>query len=214
MALPIVLHQDADEVRVAIEPDAHQVPRLALVPVGGGPDRYDAGHRLAVIEPHLNSDARAAVPQCQQVVVEREAPGLRLGELGETLRARDVQIPTVGRADVPGYAALTPAEIVGRGDVREEVEAELLAEVLARLDEALPLDDERRLAVRLPRLDESRDVAVCQLATPRISYAGGRPACTFSCSRMIPSISASGRGGQPGTWMSTATILSTPWSTA
>ena len=35
---------------------------------------------------------------------------------------------------------------------------------------------------------------------------------TFSCSRTIPSISASGRGGQPGTWTSTATILSTPWS--
>ena len=32
----------------------------------------------------------------------------------------------------------------------------------------------------------------------------------FSCSRMMPSTSASGRGGQPGTWMSTATILSTP----
>jgi len=49
------------------------------------------------------------------------------------------------------------------------------------------------------------------VATGRRSYAGGTPARTASCRRMIPSISASGRGGQPGTWMSTGTILSTPW---
>src|SRR4029450_12935757 len=36
----------------------------------------------------------------------------------------------------------------------------------------------------------------------------------FSCSRRMPSISISGRGGQPGTYMSTGTIWSTPWTMA
>jgi hypothetical protein len=62
-------------------------------------------------------------------------------------------------------------------------------------------------------LDEAGDTLVGQDATPRISYAGGTPALIFSCSRTIPSTSASGRGGQPGTWMSTGVILSTPCST-
>ena len=44
-------------------------------------------------------------------------------------------------------------------------------------------------------------------ATPRISYAGGTPAMIFSCRRTMPSISASGRGGQPGTCMSTGDDL-------
>ena len=49
-----------------------------------------------------------------------------------------------------------------------------------------------------------RDVArhalpVRHVATPLRSYAGGTPAWCASCRRMIPSISASGRGGQKGT---------------
>ena len=58
------------------------------------------------------------------------------------------------------------------------------------------------------------DALVDYPATPRISYAGGMPALIRSCSRTMPSISASGRGGQPGTYMSTGMILSTPCSTA
>ena len=110
--------------------------------------------------------------------------------------------------------ALAPAEVIDRGDVGEEVEAFLVAEVGAGLDDPRRVDDERRLAVLVAALDEARNALEGQLATPRISYAGGTPALIFSWSRTIPSISASGRGGQPGTWMSTATILSTPWRIA
>src|SRR5262249_44773279 len=42
MALPVVLHEDAAEVGVTLDRDAHQVPRLALVPVRGRPHRDDA----------------------------------------------------------------------------------------------------------------------------------------------------------------------------
>src|SRR5256885_3291042 len=41
--LPGLRHEDAAQVRVAIEPDAQQVPGLAFVPVRGGPDRREAG---------------------------------------------------------------------------------------------------------------------------------------------------------------------------
>ena len=59
---------------------------------------------------------------------------------------------------------------------------------------------QRGLAVRDARLHETGNPFVHGYsATPRISYAGGTPAWIFSCSRMIPSISASGRGGQNGT---------------
>ncbi len=82
--LPVVLHQDPAKVRVPLEADSHHVPRLALVPVGGRPDRDHALERLAVVDPDLEADTWRAVPQCQQVVVDREA--LRL-------RARDSSVP-------------------------------------------------------------------------------------------------------------------------
>jgi hypothetical protein len=40
------------------------------------------------------------------------------------------------------------------------------------------------------------------------------PFAIFSRSRSTPSVSASGRGGQPGTYTSTGTTVSTPWSVA
>ena len=46
------------------------------------------------------------------------------------------------------------------------------------------------------------------------SLERGSPFMIFSWSLMIPSISISGRGGQPGTYMSTGTIWSTPWTIA
>src|SRR5256712_3709610 len=42
-AFPGFRHQDAAQVGVAVEPDAEQVPGLALVPVRSGPDRREAG---------------------------------------------------------------------------------------------------------------------------------------------------------------------------
>src|SRR5262245_54865176 len=38
VALPGRRHQDAPQMRMAVEGDAEHVPRLALVPVGRGPD--------------------------------------------------------------------------------------------------------------------------------------------------------------------------------
>src|SRR4029079_4840696 len=115
-------------------------------------------------------------------------------------------------ADVPGDALAAPAEVVHAREVDELVVALLVAEVRARPDDPGGVDDERGLAVCLDRLDDP-GYAGGHSATPRIPEAGGTPARIFSWSRTMPSISASGRGGHPGTWMSTGTILSTPWST-
>ena len=52
--------------------------------------------------------------------------------------------------------------------------------LLARFDEARRVDDERRLAMRDLLLHEAGDSGEAHSATPRISYAGGTPASTFS----------------------------------
>jgi hypothetical protein len=103
------------------------------------------------------------------VVVHREALRLRLRGLGEALRAGQVEVAAAGRADVAGDAVAAPAEVIGRSDVREEVEAFAVAQVLARLDQPGRIDNQGRLAVRLAGLDEAGDAFVGQLATPRIS---------------------------------------------
>jgi hypothetical protein len=68
--------------------------------------------------------------------------------------------------DVRGDPSRGPTEVIRRSDVREEREALLVPQVLAGLAQALRLDDERRLAVRLPRLEQARNV---QDSTPRSS---------------------------------------------
>jgi hypothetical protein len=100
------------------------------------------------------------------VVVDRETLRLRIGQLLEALGRRPVEIASVRRGDVARDAGLPPAEVVGRRDVGQEREALLVAQVGAGLEEPRRPDDERGLTVRLPALDEPRDL---QLATPRIS---------------------------------------------
>ncbi len=87
-----------------------------------------------------------------------------------------------------------------RDEVDEHLEAELVARVRARVADVRGVDRDRGLAERLLLLDETgqRVVAHCEAASLR-SYAGAMPAWCASCRRMIPSISASGRGGQNGT---------------
>ena len=199
---------------MAVEADAHHVEGLPLVPVRGRPDRDDALDALAVLEPDLDAHGRRSGPDREQVVVDGEARRLGLRRPRVALGAQRVDVPARRSAEVPGDLALAPPEVVDRRDVGEEVEALLVPKVEARLEEPRRVDDERRLAERVLALDKPRYAFERQEATPRISYAGGTPALIFSWRRTIPSSSASGLGGHPGTWMSTATILSTPWRIA
>ena len=59
-----------------------------------------------------------------------------------------------GGADVAGDPLGAPAEVVDAAEVGEHVEPLLVAQVRARLDDPRRVDDERRLAVRLERLDD------------------------------------------------------------
>src|SRR5947207_7372921 len=212
MPFPVVVHEDPPVVGVTLETDAHQVPGLAFVPVCSRPHRDEARHRLAVVDPGLQPHARSTVTHRKQVVVDGEAARLRSRQSLQTLRRRLVEIASRRRADVARDLLCFPAEVIRRGHVGQEVEAELVPQMTRSLAQPRRVDDERRLAVLLADLDQPRDAVEVQDATPRISYAGGTPAMTFSCRRTMPSIRASGRGGQPGTWTSTATILSTPCS--
>src|SRR5207237_6647157 len=151
-----------------------------------------AGHRLAVVDPDLGAKARRAGPKREQVVAHREAPRLDLGERLEALRAGAVEVAAGRRADVAGHAFRAPAEVVRGGHVREEREALLVVQVRRRLDEALRLDDDRRLVVALLLADVARDVAPGHDATPRTSSAAGIPSSTRSCSRMMPTTCADG----------------------
>src|SRR3982751_2568844 len=57
-ALPVVGAEDAAQVGVAVEDDAEQVVRLALVPVGGRPEADDARHvRLGARAVDLDRDS-------------------------------------------------------------------------------------------------------------------------------------------------------------
>ena len=74
-----------------------------------------------------------------------------------------------GGADVAGDALPAPTEVVRGGDVREEREPVRVAEVGRSREQRVRLDDQRRLAVGLARLDEPGDAVEAQLATPRSS---------------------------------------------
>ena len=83
--------------------------------------------------------------------------------------AGPVQVAARGGADVAGDAALAPAEVVDGGDVGQEVEP-VAAEVLAGVDQAGRVDDDRLLPVLVARLDEAGHVVEQGYeATPRIS---------------------------------------------
>jgi hypothetical protein len=114
------------------------------------------------------------------VVVDGEAGRLRFRCAGEPLRRRLVQVAAGARAVVTGDSLFAPPEVVDRGDVREEVEPLSVAQVEARLDDPRRIDDERRLAIGVLALDKPGYAFERQLATPRISYAGGTPPLIFS----------------------------------
>src|SRR4029450_13883235 len=204
---------DPGVVGMALEADAEHVPGLPVVPVRRRPDRNDACDGLSVVDPDLHAQPRSAFAQGQQVVVDCEPLRLRPWHARVPLRACCgaeptglVEVAARGRPEVAGNSAGAPAQVVDRRDVGEDTKALDLAEVEAGLPQAGRVDYERRLAVLFLGLDEPGYAFVGQVATPRISYAGGTPAWIFSWRRTIPSSSASGRGGQPGTCMSTGAL--------
>ena len=147
------------------------------------------------LEPHPDGE----LLQRKQVVADGEALRLHLGKDLQSLRRREVDVAPVRRRDVTGDALAAPVQVVRSDEVAEHVEAELVACVRARFADARRLDRDRRLAERFLLVDEAGKLAVAHVATCLRAHAGATPAWYASWSRMIPSISASGRGGQNGT---------------
>src|SRR4029077_3293392 len=116
-------------------------------------------------------------PQREQVIADREALRLELGQRLEPLRHGVHEVPPRRGADVAGDTLAAPAEVVGRDEVDADVEAELVARVLARLADSLRLDGHGRHFGTIAVRDVARHaVPVSHVATPVRSYAGGRPA--------------------------------------
>src|SRR6184192_742114 len=87
-----VWHQDAAQVGMAVKADAEQVPGLAFVPVGGGPDRGQAGgvwirHRGGGLDPDPGLVCqRAHFPdQRESWIARRPIDGCRIKEIVESL---------------------------------------------------------------------------------------------------------------------------------
>jgi len=138
------------------------------VPVRRRPDPDDARHRLAVVDPDLQPHAHGGLArtQRQQVIADGEAARLRAWQPLEALRRRLVEVAPADGPDVAGYALAAPAEVIGRGDVGEEVEAELVAQMARGFGQARGIDDEGRLAFCFADLDQPGNAVEIQDATP------------------------------------------------
>ena len=66
----------------------------------------------------------------------------------------------------------------------------------------------------MSEVGSARSAVVSSSAIWVLRLAPGLACWTWSCSLRIAWMSISGRGGQPGRYMSTGTTWSTPWTTA
>src|SRR5579859_4626895 len=208
VALPVVGEHDPPQVRVALKLDAKQVKDLALVPIGGRYERGDA--RRLTIGARFEPQPRVVFQRVEQIhqfepLFAREAIDSR--EIDETVVAqRLARAPhafgQIGQGHPHGGDA-----VGGQGDN-------------ARLEDGLHVQTRgHQLAVVPEGLAEGGSAsAVWTMPTPAPVRAPWRALRLSSAMRSLSLISesssASGVGGQPGTYTSTGTILSTPWISA
>src|SRR5213593_3626667 len=187
VAFPVVREEDASEVGMAFEDDPEHVVALALHPVGAAIER---GQRrtacLAGGEPGAHRDH------------ERRVEVLEAAEHLETL-----VLPVHGGQPVEVAAAEL---VVG--------EAGELLPAIARQGDAEPTVGDR---VHSEALLDTRARVGGRHAPPGSDAAPRFPvfwnSSTWAWSLSSPYISESGVGGQPGTYTSTGTTRSTPFTT-
>src|SRR5262245_27557661 len=183
---------------MAFELDAEQIEGLALVPVGAGHHWRDA--RGLLVSAGLEAQPLAALDRIQQV-----------HQLEALLALQPIDHRQIDKASVAdlGANALERRHQLGQGHVDRDNSVRADAHGLRREHGRQTRIEGRHQAVAVP---------FCGMLTPGGVCAPCRAArlsaAMRSFSLMSESSNASGVGGQPGTYTSTGTILSTPWISA
>src|SRR5262245_19000309 len=187
IALPVVREEDATEVGMALEDDPEHVVALALHPVGAAIERGQRrASRLAGAQPGAHRDHQRRV-EILDAAEHLEALLLPV-DRGQPVEVAAAEL-VVGEAGelVPALARQGD----GESSVGDRVHSEPLLDTRARVGgrHAPPASDG---ALRWPVFWNSS---------------------TWAWSLSSPYISESGVGGQPGTYTSTGTTRSTPFTT-
>ena len=186
----IFRQQNAPQIGMAGEADAHHVVDFPLQELGALPD---AGHR-----------------RNRRIV---------LGQAG--LEAQTLPMVRKRVQMIDDFKPLPVFRVVHRADIRQMVEEASGASWRNRVNLENPLSRHadghlRSCRIRLDGQHRLRKPASSTFQ-PTIAhdyFTNTFSRWIFSCSFKSPSIRASGRGGQPGTYTSTGTIWSTPCTTA
>ena len=216
VALVVLGHQDPAQVRVAVEDHAEHVVDLALLVVGGRPLGRHARH-VRVVDRHARLD-RDAVDRrsCRAARSGRRGAAPR-GSSRRRARRRGSGSPC--RAGARASPARTRRVTSSDGLVAEEdgVEDAVRVALAQLLGDQLEAGRVRHSCASCrrrnadgwpasvgPRLDDLLGAAAAVARAPALVGV----AQDLVRSLRIPCMSASGRGGQPGTWMSTGMNLS------
>src|SRR2546428_5032031 len=182
MPRPVLRHEDAAEVGVALEDDAEEVEDLALLPVGVAPQAGERGDDRIVARRVDLEREEVAVRVRVEVVDDLDHASLRVVDAGEVGEAVELE-PRLGLQE-----AAHLDDLRGR-DRRAQVVATRAGEVADRVAEA-------RLQAGMDGCGLERGHQTFAADGVRTSH---RSCWIFSCSLTRPSVRASGRGGQPGT---------------
>src|SRR5262245_57598726 len=197
MTGPILGHQDAAQVGVALEGDAEQVEDLPLLPVGVAPDLAHRRHHRVVARRVGFEDEPVAMRVREEMIDDLDDVPFRV------VHPRLVREAVEAQRRIVAQEARDLGDLGGRHHyARVVARAGQLADGVAEAGAQLRVDAGRVLRRHGPRY--ARRPAGSVLRTSQ------RSCCIFSWSFMSPSMSASGRGGQPGTYTSTGITRSTP----
>jgi hypothetical protein len=111
MSLPVFGHEDATQIRMALEVDSEQVIDLALEGVGARPDRHDGGHSGVVTrKSNLEAEALPRLDRIQMVnCLETRFVGIMI-ERGNVRKIIEEKAGHVAQELTGPYQTLRPDE--------------------------------------------------------------------------------------------------------
>src|SRR5664280_122562 len=212
----VVLEQDAAQVGMPEVLDPDHVPSLALMPVRGRPDTghgVDLGLRARQL--HVQLEVRVRLPRVHVVDALDVAHLVHAGDEVERLVA-DLGVALEASREILEHALVAACH--DRVRLLHAHVPQLVAEVGDQAGgdrvhlHRVGADLESHAQLSSAGAGASTATAGTPAAIAGFS-ATNRCCCILPCSSSSPWKSASGRGGQPGMYTSTGTILSTPLTT-